>query len=265
MTITGFCDQVRHQFGRHAAEYNAVALLQQAVAWRLAHHCRDLPLPAGPRADLGAGSGLLGMALASQQLSPRPGASAAAVPIPPTLQLDLCPELLARNPLAPGQGALVWDLNNGLPTCVEKAALLSSSFALQWLDAPLLQFHHWCSALREGGWLALAVPTQASFPQWHQAARRAAVPFTGLDLPNAGALMDIAESQLRLRTCQRLRFSRPASNGLGILRQIKQLGAGASRHKPLSPGQLRRLLEHWPSPSALQWEVLVLVGQRLGR
>ena len=164
---------VRRHFGRRAAGYEAQALLQRAVACRLGRLCRDLPLPAGPRADLGAGSGLLSRALPAQGL----------------LQLDLCPELLQRNPQQP---QLVWDLNAGLPTALQGAALLVSGFALQWLDDPVGQLGHWCRALAPGGWLALAVPTAGSFPQWRRAADAADVACTALELPAADRLLHAA-------------------------------------------------------------------------
>ena len=56
-------------FARGASCYARDARLQQAVAWRLARHCRGLPLLEGPVVDLGAGSGNLSRALAAQ----RPG------------------------------------------------------------------------------------------------------------------------------------------------------------------------------------------------
>jgi malonyl-CoA O-methyltransferase len=153
--LAAFTGRVRQGFGRGAASYEAQARLQQGVAWRLGRLCRDLPLPAGPCADLGAGSGLLSRALLAQ----RPSLDQ------PPLQLDLCPELLARNPFA-APASTPWDLNRGLPPQLQEAGLLLSSFALQWLDAPAPQLRHWAEQLRPGGWLVLALPTSGSFPQW---------------------------------------------------------------------------------------------------
>ena len=247
-----FSQHVRHRFGRQADHYNRHAKLQRAIAWRLARLCLSLPLPPGPGADLGAGSGLVGQALRDQ-----------AQAKPPLLQVDFCPELLGCNPIAKDQGALLWDLNAGLPSELQQPALLTSSFALQWLDDPIQQLELWCSALRPRGWLALAVPTAGSFPQWHQAAAAAQVPFTGLALPSAKGLMAAARRHLQVHTCQPLRFTQPCGNGLTFLRDVRQLGASATRQKPLHPNQLRRLLGHWPEGGTVGWEVLLLVGQRL--
>jgi malonyl-CoA O-methyltransferase len=255
-----FSQQVRHRFGRQADHYNGHAKLQRAIAWRLARHCLSLPLPPGAWADLGAGSGLVGQALREQAQALQ---EVNAQANPSLLQVDFCPELLACNPIAKAQGALLWDLNAGLPSELEQPALLTSSFALQWLDDPIQQLELWCSALRPRGWLALAVPTAGSFPQWHQAAAAAQVPFTGLALPSAKGLVAAARRHLLMHTCQPLRFTQPCGNGLTFLRDVRQLGASASRQKPLHPSQLRRLLQHWPAGGTLGWEVLLLVGQRM--
>ena len=249
-----FSSQVSARFSRQARNYALQAGLQQGVAWRLAHLCAALPVPDGPRADLGAGSGLVGQALGCQG---EPG---------PLLQLDLCAELLAHNPLARPDCQLVWDLNQGLPHALQQAALLTSSFALQWLEDPAAQLQHWCSALCPGGWLALAVPTAASFPQWHRAAADAGVPCTALPLPQADVLLAAARSGgLELRHSHRLTFSRAYGSGLGFLQQLKTLGASASRSHRLNPDQLRRLLDCWPGHGRVSWDVLVLLGQRRER
>ncbi len=249
---SAFSQRVLTGFGRQAASYELQARLQQGVAWRLGRLCRDLPLAAGPIADLGAGSGLLSRAL----LAHRPELVQA-----PPLQLDLCLELLARNPHA-GPAPCPWDLNRGLPPSLSGAALLLSSFALQWLEDPAGELAHWSGRLAPGGWLALALPVAGSFDTWQAAARAAAVPCTALSLPRADTLIQAATSAgLELRHSQQLHFSRPDQGGLDTLRHLRQLGASASRQPPLAAGQLRRLLAHWPN-APLRWDVLLLVGRR---
>jgi len=262
---SGFSQRVRQEFGQRADAYESHALLQQAMAWRLARLCRELPLAPGPHADLGAGSGLLSRALLRH---------CPALAGEPPQQIDLCAELLARNPLAgavlaadeiqPGTAAgQLWDLNHGLPAHLLEAALLASSFALQWLDAPAEQLAHWCGRLRPGGWLALALPTAGSFPQWHRAAATAGVPCTALEFPDAEELIAVTiRAGLELKHRRVLRFSRPGQGGLETLRHLRSLGAGANRQPPLGAGQMRRLLAHWPPSTPLSWEVLLLVGRK---
>ncbi|MEB3324359.1 MAG: methyltransferase domain-containing protein [Cyanobacteriota bacterium] len=268
MTVTPFSERVAHAFRRRVAAYEPQARLQRSVAWRLAglaHHrgwphrgwtnAPALAPPAGPCADLGAGTGLLGRAL-----------TAWGVPLPgPLLQLDLCGEALARNGAGP---TLPWDLNDGLPPQLEGASLLTSSFALQWLDAPTEALAHWGQSLAPGGWLLLALPTAGSFPEWHQAARQAQVPCSALELPEASALLQAsARSGLAPIHAQTLTFSQQRPPGapagpLPALRAIAAIGADASQCPPLSPGAWRRLLAAWPAGGQLSWEVLLLLARK---
>ena len=250
----GFNARVRDCFRRGAAGYERGAQLQAGIAHRLGRLCRGLTteLPAGVRADLGAGSGLLSRALEAELSGDR------------LWRVDQCGELLAqerdqRSPMP----QLLWDLNDGLPRQLHGAALLASSFTLQWLADPERRLAEWCEQLAPGGWLVLAVPTSGSFRIWHQAAQAAVVPYSGLALPDAEALAAVASEQLQLRRLERLQFSRPNAGGLALLRHIKAIGAQASPQRRLSPSQLRRLLQHWPEPEQpLNWDVLLLIGQR---
>ena len=248
--LAPFSAAVNGCFSQGAAAYDSNARLQRGIAARLEGLCRRraLPLPPGPRADLGAGSGLLSRALER------------ALGGPPFLRVDQCAALLEQESLVPQQR---WDLNQGLPMELHDAACLASSFALQWLEQPQEQLEHWCSCVQAGGWLLLAVPTSGSFPIWKEAALNAAVPCTALVLPEAQPLIATAEAQLELVCQQQLRFSRPNPGGLRFLQQIKAIGAQASRGPQLPAGQLRRLLRHWPGPEqAILWEVLLLIGQK---
>lgn len=258
-----FAGRVRHCFSRGAAGYERGAQLQAAVAQRLANLAQraiTAPLPAGPCADLGAGSGLLSRAL-SRALSHGLAGPLASEPL---LRLDNCAALLAQDHRHdPSTPQLLWDLNRGLPRQLHNPALLASNFCLQWLEHPDQQLRHWCQQLQRGGWLLLAVPTAGSFNIWHQAAAAAAVPFSGLVLPAATPLLAAAREQLHLEHQRLLRFSRPNPGGGAFLRQIKAIGAQASPQRRLTASELRRLLAHWPSPEQpLNWEVLILLGRK---
>ena len=54
---------VLHGFSEAAATYNDIAMLQRAVAHRLAGHCSRLDIAPGFWVDLGSGTGLLADAL----------------------------------------------------------------------------------------------------------------------------------------------------------------------------------------------------------
>ncbi|MFN9629123.1 MAG: methyltransferase domain-containing protein [Cyanobacteriota bacterium] len=274
MTLSPFSERVRQAFGRRVASYEPLAPLQRGMAWRLAgvaahHQARAAQaLPQGPCADLGAGTGLVGRALAAWRVS-----------LPAPLgQLDLCPESLARNGSGP---TLPWDLNQGLPPHLRGAALLTSSFALQWLEAPAVALAHWGDHLAPGGWLLLGVPTAGSFPEWRQAARRTGLPCSALPLPAADALLAAATvAGLEVLQARVLTFSGlpsgslprtgpgagpppPVHPALGALRALRAIGADATPHgTSLAPGAWRRLLAAWPAGGQLSWEVLLLLARK---
>jgi malonyl-CoA O-methyltransferase len=249
-----FSERVRDCFSGAANQYEGGARIQRAIAWRLGHLCRPLAIGPGPKADLGAGTGLLARSIVLH----RPDLN--------LLRLDNCQALLEQEPPQAGASSrLLWDLNLGLPAQLAGASLLASSFALQWLEQPRLQLDQWASQLARGGWLVLAVPCSASFEQWRQAAGRARVPFTGLALPAASELIEAVECQLQVVRCQRLRFSRRRPQALAFLRELKAIGAQASPTGQLSRTELRRLQTHWtpnPPKCPLEWEVLLLLARK---
>jgi malonyl-CoA O-methyltransferase len=283
MTRSPFSERVRRGFARRVDAYESMALLQRGMAWRLAglaaRHLRAGALPRGPCADLGAGTGLVGRALAAWGV----GLSA------PLAQLDLCSEALERNKAGP---TLPWDLNHGLPGHLRGASLLTSSFALQWLDDPAAAVALWADHLAPGGALLLSVPTAGSFPEWRQAARQARLPCSALPLPAADALLRASSAAgLERIEARLLTFFRPshrdwppaapaasaasaasapqgrtgrppASGALRALRALRAIGADATPQASLSPGDWRRLLAAWPPGGALSWEVLVLLARQ---
>lgn len=251
--MTGSSLDRRTAFGQAAACYAARARLQQALAWRLAHHCRSLPLPPGPVLDLGAGPGTLAGALRRQ----RPD-------LDPWLVDDCAP--LLRLAAAPAERQLLWDLDQGLPPQAQGAALLMSSFALHWLADPVAQLQHWLGHLAPGGWLAVTVPVAGSFDGWRQAARRAGVACTALALPDGDALRMAVETTVRPTLDRRLRFTVGYPNPLAFLRELRQLGVQGQASGRLRAGSMRRLLRHWPNDdrgrTLLTWELRLLLACR---
>ena len=103
------------------------------------------------------------------------------------MRIDGSAAMLNKQPN--GVQTLRHDLSRGLPDWSEPPQLLASSFVLHWLPDPAQQLRGWVDALPEGGWLALAVPVDGSFPQWQQAARNAGQVCTALTMPVREQLM----------------------------------------------------------------------------
>ena len=91
---------VLRRFDGAATQYNQAARLQAAMAWRLAGHCKRLPIPSGRWLDLGSGTGLLADAIEQRN----PGRVVE--------RIDGSPSMLARS--SRPDHTQLWDLNQPL-------------------------------------------------------------------------------------------------------------------------------------------------------
>ena len=249
MTEDAWSGRVLAAFSASAAQYDAAAGLQRAVAWRLAGLCHRQAIPRGVWMDLGSGTGRL----ADDLEHLHPGQS--------VLRVDGSAAMLSRH--GPTAKTRLLDLNQALPKSTPAATLLCSSFVLHWLEAPAETLQHWFQQLDDGGWLALAVPVAGSFWQWHAAAATSGVPCTALAFPDQQELLrNIPRTAIRHQ--QLHRFSRSARRPLDLLRPMITTGAGTSRSQGLGPVQWRRLARAWPDPlhPSLTWHVLTLMLRR---
>ena len=165
-------DQVLERFNRAAPTYASDALLQRAMAWRLAQMSRRCSIPRGLWADLGSGTGHLAAALEVAHPGQR------------VIRIDGSAAMLNNQPN--GVHTLRHDLSRGLPDWPEPPQLLASSGCTgcrptQPASSGLMRCRR--------GWLALAVPVDGSFPQWQQAARDAGQACTALTMPVREQLM----------------------------------------------------------------------------
>ena len=244
--------KVLRSFDGAATQYNRAARLQTAMAWRLAGHCQRLPIPSGRWLDLGSGTGLLADALEQRN----PGKVVE--------RIDGSPSMLARHS-RPDQTQL-WDLNQPFQFWDNAPTLITSSFCLHWLSDPGTTLRHWFDCLAPGGWLVVALPVAGCFPQWHEAARQAAVPCAALRFPTTSALTASLPKQ-QIRQQQQLNFSEQASHITALLRPMQTIGAGTSTRSALSVKQWRQLSAHWPDRSEegqvrLTWLIQILVIER---
>ena len=241
--------RVLKSFGASAAQYDASAELQQGMAWTLARLCRDSPIPRGLWVDLGSGTGRLADAIEQQH----PGQS--------VLRVDGS-EAMLRTQRSTSR-TLLHDLNEALPNWSSPPALLCSSFVLHWLHNPPERLRHWFDQLAPGGWLALTVPVDGSFEQWHQAAERAGVPCTALPFPRLELLLAAVPTQAV--RWQRLDcISRVGRHPLELLRPMIRTGADSTPSAGIGPAAWRRIFQNWPMPDrpTLSWHLFTLMLQR---
>ena len=247
----GWSRSVLREFDASARRYDALATLQRAMARRLAEECRRSDVMNGFWVDLGSGTGQLAEALEAI----RPGQTVHRV--------DGSAAMLQQHPSSAATER--FDLSDGLPGWSRPPTLLASSFVLHWLPEPAQQLKRWWDALAPGGVLALSVPINGSFPQWHAAATAADVPWTALPLPDAQQLLEaIPASSIHLQ--RQLQFTQSAADPLHLLRPMAELGASATSAAQLSAAAWRRLLRAWPEASGgsvrLSWRILLVLLRR---
>ena len=122
MTTDAWGDRVLSRFGAAAGRYDSASMLQRAVAWRLAGHCRRVGVPKGLWVDLGSGTGNLADALESHH----PGQQ--------VLRLDGSDAMLRQQP--PSVRTQLWDLRQPLPSWELSPSLLASSFCCLLYTSP---------------------------------------------------------------------------------------------------------------------------------
>ena len=250
--IGNWGDSVLRRFDQSAQNYNAAATLQHAVAGQLADHCRQHIVPGGLWVDLGSGTGHLAEALEARFPDQR------------VLRLDGSEAMLRQQPISADTQR--WDLRGPLPQWQEAPSLLASSFCLHWLPESGQVLEHWLNQLRPGGWLAVALPVDGCFPQWHRAAEACGIPCTAIAFPEQKALLNsVTGDQIRLNSvmhCHAFAETLPK-----LLKPLRRVGADCSPGPSLPIRDWRALQQAWPDHDGegqlrLTWVIQLLLIQR---
>ena len=244
--------QVLTRFDRAACRYDCEASLQRVIAGRLASLCTHEAIPAGLWVDLGSGTGLLANALERQ------------CPGQQVLRLDGSQSMLSQQ--GQGPSVLAFDLNNPLPPWPAPPTLLASSFVLHWLNDPAKTLQHWFNSLAVDGWLALSVPVEGSFQQWHQAAAQAGVACTAMPLPERNSLLARLQPSA-IQHCTVLNVTQRADHPLRLLKPMTTTGAGSTPAQRLNAASWRQLFRAWPQDEdsdrpGITWKILMLLLRR---
>ena len=230
MKTSAWQDRVLRGFDRAAERYDRSAQLQRSVAWRLAQLCRREGIPEGLWVDLGTGTGHLARAL--EQL--HPGREVQRV--------DGSQAMLNSHP--DNADVVQWDLATGLPIWREAPTLLASSFCLHWLPEPHRVLQQWIRRLSPTGLLAVALPVDGCFPQWHASAMHCRVRCTALPFPSSDALLNNIPKQ-QLRMARRVTYTVTSPSLPLLLKPLRRIGAGTSPQSPLPLRDWRRLQQGW--------------------
>ena len=244
--------QVNKNFNEAALSYNESASIQKSTALKLAKICSHHSIKNGLWVDLGSGTGLLAKSL--EDLHPNQY----------VVRLDNSKKMIDQH--SENSVKQLWDLNNGLPKWSKKPNLLSSSFVLHWLDKPHEQLKEWLNSLSLDGWIALAIPIKGSFPEWYEAAEKANLTCTALDLPSYDSLIRVVPKQKILYNKIEV-IKQTAKKATSLLKPMIKVGAQSSQKEQLSVSNWRHLLSFWPISNkdkqvSLSWSIQFLLIKR---
>ncbi len=245
-------NQVNKNFNAAALSYNESASIQKSTALKLAKLCSHHSIKYGLWVDLGSGTGLLAKSL--EDLHPNQN----------VVRLDNSKKMIDQH--SEKSIKQLWDLNNGLPKWSEKPNLLASSFVLHWLDNPQKKLQEWLNSLSLDGWIALAIPIKGSFPEWYEAAEKANLACTALDLPSYDSLIRVVPKQSILYNKIEV-IKQTAKKATSLLKPMIKVGAQSSQREQLSVSEWRHLLSFWPVSNkdkqvSLSWSIQFLLIKR---
>ena len=244
--------QVNKNFNEAALSYDESASIQKSTALKLAKICSHHSIKHGLWVDLGSGTGLLAKSL--EDIHPNQY----------VVRLDNSKKMIDQH--SEKSVKQLWDLNDGLPKWSEKPNLLASSFVLHWLNNPHKQLKEWLNSLSVDGWMALAIPIKGSFPEWYEAADKAGLTCTALDLLSHDSLIGVVPNQSIIYNRIEV-VKQNAEKATSLLKPMIKVGAQSSHKKQLSISDWRHLLSFWPISNkdkqvSLSWSIQFLLIKR---
>tara|TARA_Y100001968_G_scaffold82514_1_gene73565 strand:+ start:737 stop:1492 length:756 start_codon:yes stop_codon:yes gene_type:complete len=244
--------QVHKNFNEAALSYDKSASIQKNTALKLAKICSYHSIKHGLWVDLGTGTGLLANSL--ENLHPNQH----------VVRLDNSIKMIDQH--SDKSIRQLWDLNNGLPKWTEKPTLLASSFVLHWLDNPQYLLSKWFNSLSLDGWIALAIPIKGSFPEWYEAAEKANLTCTAIDLPTYDSLIRVVPKKSILYNKIEV-IKQTENRATSLLKPMIKVGAQSSQKEQLSVSDWRHLLSFWPishkdKKVSLSWSIQFLLIKR---
>lgn len=232
---------VAARFGEAAERYDRHAVVQRAVATRLAGRILAAGLPPAPRIlEFGAGTGLLTVALQD--------GIAAAGGMPDWTVTDLSPAMVAHSrAMLPGQVAMRHLVMDAERLAVRGGYdLVCGSLAMQWFSDRSSALRGLASLLKPGGLLAVSTLCSGSLAGWH-----AALGAEGLQ-PAAPERPDLEQLQSEWPAGGAGAWSseivlQAHRSGIGFLRGLRGIGADLPREdvRPADPLALRRALRRF--------------------
>lgn len=242
-------NEVSRRFAAAAASYDAHSAAQRHAAQRLAQSLVTLSLPPRPRVlEIGCGTGHLTQLLAMHL----PGSTILATDIAPAM-VAACRARLGKQRRL---GYAVMDGAN--PATVAGFDLICGNLVAQWFDDLPDAFSTLAALLAPRGAMLFSLLGSATFREWRSAHERHGLTAGARLLPTSKAcLAALPAGEKRIES--ELWHERPAT-AVDFLRALRAIGADTPRpgHRPLTAGQLRRVLATLGEAPQITYEFLYL-------
>lgn len=242
-------NEVARRFAAAAASYDAHSAAQRHAAQRLAQSLVTLSLPPRPRVlEIGCGTGHLTELLALHL----PGATILATDIAPTM-VAACRVRLGENRRL---GYAVMDGTR--PATATGFDLICGNLVAQWFDDLPGAFSTLAALLAPGGVMLLSLLGSATFREWQTAHRKHGLISGTRTLPTAEQCLAALPAGCKQIESE-LWHECPAT-AIDFLRALRAIGADTPRpgHRPLTAGQLRRVLATLGEAPQITYEFLYL-------
>ncbi len=242
-------NDVARRFAAAAATYDAHSAAQRHAAQRLAQSLVSLSLPPRPRVlEIGCGTGHLTALLATHL----PGAT--------ILATDIAPAMIAacRTRLRDNRRIAYAVMDGSRPACSAPFDLICGNLVAQWFDDLSAAFSGLAALLARGGAMLFSLLGSATFREWQTAHQRHGLAAGTRALPTAEqclAALPAGEKHIRIERWHD-RYAAPVD----FLRALRAIGADTPRpgHRPLTAGQLRRVLASLGDAPHITYEFLYL-------
>lgn len=239
-----FHQRVSARFDAAAQSYDAHSPVQRHAAQRLAGLIATAALPPRPRVlEIGCGTGHLTHALTIHL----PGARLTATDIAPAMVAACCRRL-------PQHDYVVMDGTR--PDVGGPFDLVCANLVVQWFGDLPAALARLAGLLAPDGLLAVSLLGTGSFQEWRAAHDRLGLDAGTIDFPSPDACHAAFPPGTPALVGEH-HIDRPES-ALGFLRGLRAIGAdtAAPGHRPLSPRQLRQVMESLGDAPEIGYELI---------
>ena len=240
--------KINNNFNKAANSYANHSLVQKHFANKLMLIIKGLEPPIGQWIDLGAGTGYLADLLEKNFTTIN------------IIRIDFSPNMIKEN--KKNSQTILWDLNIDLPSQINHASLIISSFCLHWLNEPEKKLKKWYERLVPGGFLIVLFPNNESFPEWKDTCKKNNIEYSGLSLPCTDTLKRfIKENEIFM--IKEFNYKETFPNIYKLFKSIINVGAHTTQSRRKTVSELKLMQKKWPKDQYekvnLTWSISVLI------